>query len=101
MDFSLDKMTTNTLTTKSPSPQFACQSCGLFLQQDPSLDTIDDQMTKNIGNIDLLTSPWYLVMILIISASGATMGDDSYNEVQQGGVGCLRKTVFFDIRTFF
>lgn len=82
---SLDKMTTNTLTTKSPLPQFACQSCGLFLQQDPSLETIDDQMTKNIGNIVLRTFSPYLI-IRNISASGTAIGDDSYNEVQQGGV---------------
>jgi hypothetical protein len=41
--------TNNNPTAKSPLPQFVCQTCGSFLQQDPSLDTIDDQLTKPIG----------------------------------------------------
>ena len=35
---------------KSPVPQFACQVCGNFLQQDSSLETIDDNMIKPNGN---------------------------------------------------
>ena len=31
------------------TPQFVCQTCGNFLQQDPSLETIDDQNMKPIG----------------------------------------------------
>jgi hypothetical protein len=42
-------MSTNAQTPKSPLPQFACQVCGNFLQQDSSLETIDDQITKPIG----------------------------------------------------
>ncbi|CAF0729045.1 unnamed protein product [Rotaria sp. Silwood1] len=57
-------MTTN--APKSPLPQFVCQVCGGFLQQDSSLDTIDEQMIKPI-------------------ASSATICDESYNELQQGG----------------
>ncbi len=45
----LDKMTANIPTARSPLPQFACQSCGTFLQQDSSLETIDDQIAKPIG----------------------------------------------------
>lgn len=43
-------MTTNSVTAKSPAPQFVCQSCGTYLTQDPSLETIDDQITKPLGN---------------------------------------------------
>jgi hypothetical protein len=43
-------MTTNNPTAKSPLPQFACQVCGNFLQQDSSLETIDDQIIKPIGS---------------------------------------------------
>ncbi|CAF1277635.1 unnamed protein product [Rotaria sordida] len=60
----LDKMTMS--APKSPLPQFVCQVCGNFLQQDSSLETIDDQMTKPI-------------------ASSTTICDESYNELQQGG----------------
>ncbi|UJR25442.1 hypothetical protein I4U23_006789 [Adineta vaga] len=60
------KMTTTIPATKSPLPQFACQVCGNFLQQDSSLETIDDQITKPI-------------------ASSTTMCDESYNELQQAG----------------
>ena len=42
-------MTANMLNPKSSLPQFVCQVCGSFLQQDSSLDTIDDQITKPIG----------------------------------------------------
>ncbi|CAF1642937.1 unnamed protein product [Rotaria magnacalcarata] len=59
-----DKMITN--APKSPLPQFVCQVCGNFLQQDSSLETIDDNMTKP-------------------NASSTTIGDESYNELQQGG----------------
>ena len=59
MFLSLDKMTTNTPTTKSSSLQIACQSCGQFLEQDPSLDTIDDQMKKSIGRLCPCSSPCY------------------------------------------
>ena len=48
-------MATNILTAKSPIPQFVCQSCGIGLQQDPSLDTLDDQLVKPNGNRILLT----------------------------------------------
>lgn len=36
--------------SNNPSPQFVCQVCGNFLQQDSSLDTIDDQLMKPNGN---------------------------------------------------
>ncbi|CAF0919892.1 unnamed protein product [Adineta ricciae] len=70
-------MTTTTSTPKSPLPQFACQVCGNFLQQDSSLDTIDDHIVKP-------------------TASSTTMCDESYNELQQAGSDgtiVLRKTL--------
>lgn len=70
-------MTTNTLTPKSPIPQFVCQSCGVGLQQDPSLDTLDDQLVK--PNI-----------------STTTINEESYSEMQQGEIDStngIRKTL--------
>lgn len=70
-------MTANTFTTKSPIPQFVCQSCGIGLQQDPSLDTVDDQLVKP-------------------NASNMNIGEDPFNEMQQGeidGVNSNRKTL--------
>lgn len=49
INFILDKMSTSSSTAKSPLPQFVCQSCGTFLTQDPSLETLDDQITKPIS----------------------------------------------------
>lgn len=45
----IDQMTSNNSNSKAMLPQFVCQTCGNFLQQDPSLETIDDQIMKPIG----------------------------------------------------
>lgn len=48
-----DTMASNNPSTRAATviPQFVCQVCGNFLQQDTSLDTIDDQIMKPIGKI--------------------------------------------------
>ncbi len=78
-------MTTNNPTEKSPLPQFACQVCGSFLQQDSSLETIDDQITKPI-NGKWISICWFDLNSFSIPASSTAMCDESYNELQQGGV---------------
>ena len=55
-------MTANPPTTKSPLPQFVCQSCGNFLQQDSSLETLDDQITKPTGGKDIFTYYFHFIV---------------------------------------
>ena len=50
---SSDTMTSNNPSNKPVTPQFVCQVCGNFLEQDASLNTIDDQIMKPIGKISL------------------------------------------------